>query len=151
MKIKKPEEVIEYLKNLTYKDTQLGPDGVDLTVDKINKITSLGDIDFGGGEYEESDVEKVESAKRSPDDQYGWWELPAGEYLIKYNEEMDLPESEVGILQPKSWLIRNGCHHPTITFTGKTQAEITNVLFVGSAGVNIKENARLSKLMVIEE
>lgn len=151
MGIKSPEVVISYLENLTYKNTQLQPDGVDLTVTEIHKITSPGSVDFGGGEYEESEVEKVAPNKRAPDDKYGWWTLSEGEYLIKYNEHINLSEGDLGIIQTKSWLIRNGSRHPTLTFTNERREEITSVLFVGSTGVKIKENARVSKLTVIEK
>ena len=73
-----------------------------------------------------------------------------GEYLIEFNEKIkeSIPQEDVIILQPALRLIRNGAYHPTIIIG--EPGSITTILYVGKRGLSIKENARISKLIIIK-
>ena len=139
------KEAADFLKDVIYLDKQASQNGFDLTVKKIYEFKNRGEIDFGGGERLDSEIKEIEPELRDPDDDYGWWELEPKTYLIEYNEA--LKEDKPAILQPLPRLTRNSVGHPTIFVE-----EIDKVpLFVGENGIAIKENARVSRLLFIED
>lgn len=145
LKLLSAEKIVDFLKNLTYSKTQVSETGVDLTVNKIYKFENRGDIDFGGGERKDAELSEISPTLRNKDDDYGWWELDSGTYLLKYNEELE--EEKNCIIQPLERLYRNSTTHPTIV-----SKEITKIpINVGEPGISIKENSRVSKLIVLED
>lgn len=143
------EDIASLVKGLISEKHQVRPYGVDLTVGKISAVKKEGDLDFGGSEEKEALTEELKPAKRTPDDKYGWWNLTAGEYIVKFNERVEVPENSLCILQPLLRTMKAGVMHPTLLLmSGEKIDEV--VLLVGKSGLNIKENARISSLMRIE-
>jgi len=108
-------------------------------------VIEPGRVDFGGGELDAAETTAVPAAKRNPDDDYEWWNLWAGQYLVEYNES--LTGAATVTLQPRTELLERGVSHPTLHVE-----ELPRVpLSVGGAGVKIKENARVSTIVDVEE
>ncbi|MFQ5952236.1 MAG: dCTP deaminase [Candidatus Omnitrophota bacterium] len=143
------EEISSLVKGLISEKHQVGQYSVDLTVAKVSAVKKEGDIDFGGSEEKEALVEELKPAKRTPEDKYGWWELTAGEYIVEFNEKVTIPENCLGIFQPLVRTIGAGVIHPTSVLHFGEKVEKT-VLIVGKSGFNIKENARISSLMMVK-
>lgn len=135
----------EFLSNIIHEDTQVNEKSIDLTASEVYRIKNQGEIDFGGGERKDSEISKIEPVFRSKDDDYGWWELEPGRYLIKHNE--DLKDSKNAIVQPHPRLIRNSADHPTII----TDELDLMPLQVNGHGIAIKENSRVSKLVILSD
>lgn len=128
------------LEGLIHEPTQVRADAVDLTVDEVYEVADAGRVDFGGGELAEATFVAVDTRRRSPDDDYGWWALDAGQYLLAYNER--LTGDDRVRLQVRHELRERGASHPTLR-----TSELGHVpLSVGGDGVHIKENARVSTL-----
>jgi hypothetical protein len=144
-------DIVDFLKDVIYKDKQVLEDGAHITVKKVFNFRERGNIDFGGGEYKECEIAEINPEERSVDDKYGWWRLEEGEYLIEYNEKLkdSIPEGDIIIIQPAKRLIMNGAYHPTLII-GESGC-IRTILYVGENGLNIKENARISKLLILTE
>lgn len=138
------------VKNLIYEKHQVSEDSVHLTAGKIYRLKTGGDIDFGGSEENASEKEEVEPVKRSPEDKYGWWNLPKGEYLIQFNEEIKLKKGQLGILQPLDRTLKAGAFHPAKFITSETEEPDKVLLKVGEKGFSVKENARISSLLILE-
>lgn len=138
-------EITEHVEGLLHEETQVHDQGVDLTVNEIYEIEEPGRVDFGGDELTEAETTTHERTQRDPEDEYQWWYLDAGSYLIAYNETLsgERPFS----LQPRDALLARGAFHPSVTVEelGRTP------LSVGGAGVRLKENARVSTLLASEE
>lgn len=132
----------EFLDDLVHEPSQTEGPGVDLTVEYVARIDGAGDVDFGGDEYDRPETDAVGTEKRSPDDDYGWWELGAGTYLIRYNETLTAAENGF-LLQPHPRLLALGATHPTVRVQELPRVPLT----VPEDGVNIKENARVSTLL----
>ena len=145
LKLLSGEKSIDFLKEIIYSDTQVAEEGVDLTVDKIYKIEEKGEIDFGGGERKDAELSEIKPALRNEDDDYGWWDLDSGTYLLEYNEELE--DEKNCIIQPLERLYRNSTTHPTIASKKITKIPIN----VGKPGISIKENSRVSKLVILED
>ena len=133
--------VADALEGLVHADTQVGARGVDLTAASVLDHDGPGRVDFGDGELEPAGTSPRETRQRSPDDDYGWWELEPGSYLVAYNET--LAGDGPFWLQPRDALCERGAGHPT-----RLVDDLGPVpLFVGDGGLRLKENARVSTLV----
>lgn len=134
-----------YVTDIVHEPTQRSDEGFDLTVAEIYEITEPGRIDFGGGELEAAGVVAHDTAKRNPDDDYEWWTLSAGQYLLAYNESLT-GERPVTV-QPRTELLERGATHPTVTVSELPRLPLS----VGGAGLKLKENARVSTIVSGDE
>lgn len=128
------------LEGLVHEPTQVHDDRVDLTVAEVYAVAEPGRVDFGGGELADSDLVAVETELRNPDDDYGWWHLDGGQYLLAYNER--LTGDDPARLQVRRDLRERGASHPTLRLRDLGRVPLS----VGGAGVRLKENARVSTL-----
>lgn len=144
--------VEEYLAEVLHPDTQVEEASVSLTAASVARPTSRGELDFGGSEFQLGDREEVAPVTRELDDDYGWWSLEAGHYLLELNETIQLEDDERALLQPHDHLLWNGVSHPTLMLSAdETNMRLTLPLTVPDPGVEIKENARVSSVRVYSE
>ncbi len=147
MRILTGEEVQKLLAGIIYADRQRQKRSFDLTVKVICRLKSPGALDFGGSEFKPTELEVQKERRRNPGDKYGWWELSPGEYMVRFNETLSLPEGYVAMLVPHERLLRAGATHPLLFLqTGEVPSEVP--LVVPSVGLQIKENARISTVAV---
>jgi hypothetical protein len=135
-----PDDLADRIQNLVHRDTQVHDAGVDLTVAAVHTVSGPGQVDFGGGELAEATTHELATAKRDPEDDYGWWNLGGGTYLVEYNESL---AGEAVRLQPRVELVERGVSHPTLQVADLPLVPIT----VPAAGIQLKENARVSTLV----
>ncbi|MDS0294696.1 dCTP deaminase [Halogeometricum luteum] len=135
------DSVADRLEGIVHADTQVTVRGVDLTAAEISVVEEPGRIDFGGGELTAAESSPVETGKRNAEDDYGWWNLTEGTYLLSYNET--LTDGDPLVLQPRTELRERGGSHPTLF----TDSLGTVPLSVPSGGLRLKENARVSTLL----
>lgn len=121
----------------------------DLTVREVFRITGPGAVDFGGSEEEPAPREIVAPVKRREDDSYGWWDLAPGSYVLRFNESPELEDDQVAFLQPHERLLQAGASHCSYHFRGHRD-HLETLITVGSGGIRLKENARVSKLLVVQ-
>lgn len=136
------------LDGIVHEDTQVGTIGVDLTVGEVHALTGPGSLDFGGSEEEPARREELFPEKSSPDDDYSWWHLAAGFYLVIYNETPRLEDGEVGRIESLPRLLAAGAGHAAWTTDG-TERRLASLLTVGPAGCRLKENCRISRWVVL--
>lgn len=132
---------LEFVDGIVHEPTQTEGRGLDLTLDIVSVVHQAGAVDFGGGELADAETTFVEPAKRDPDDDYGWWELDAGTYLLSHNETLDAAETDFR-LEPHREVVARGASHPTVHVSALPPVPLT----VGGAGIDLKENARVSTL-----
>lgn len=135
----------QYVDDVVHADTQSHGTGFDLTVADVHEIVDPGRVDFGGGELQPSETTPHASGKRDPHDDYEWWTLQAGQYLIEYNESLT-GEATVTV-QPRTELLECGVSHPTLHVEELPRVPVS----VGGAGITVKENARVSTLVDAKE
>jgi len=133
---------------LVHFDTQRAATGLDLTVDAIYQLTGAGQLDFGGSEFEPAGREPLAPQRAHPDDTYGWWNLEAGMYIIRYNEALHFDAGQRAEVFPLDRLLQAGASHSAFTVHG-TQDPLETLLMVGAHGVRLKENCRVSRLIGI--
>jgi deoxycytidine triphosphate deaminase len=128
---------------IVHEPTQTEGRGVDLTVAAVVRVAEPGRVDFGGGELEPAELEAVETERRNLGDDYGWWYLEAGQYLVEYNESLSAPDDVTPVLQTRRELLARGAFHPTLHVDSLDVIPLS----VGGAGLRLKENARVSTLL----
>ncbi|MFP8888361.1 dCTP deaminase [Natrialbaceae archaeon A-CW2] len=136
-------DVLPYVDNLVYEPTQVHDHGVDLTVSAIYEVAGPGRLDFGGDELEDADLEPVETEPRNPDDEYEWWDLQGGQYVVQYNEFLTGADGPL-VVQPRNELLARGGTHPTVHVVSHLPLL---PLSVPAGGLRLKENARVSTLL----
>lgn len=139
----------ERVDDIVHLDTQLAPNGLDLTVGAVFELQGDGQLDFGGGEYKPANREKLAPELRDEDDDYGWWELDEGSYVIRYNETVQPKGDEIGRVRPLDRLLQAGALHADFDLEGDRE-NLETLLWVGTGGVNLKENFRASRLEIYD-
>ncbi len=141
------EQITALTSKLISAKKQQGPISLDLTVNEIRKIDQGGALDFGGSEFQEVSTTLLKPEKKSAEEPYGWWKLEQGHYLIKFNEKIDLKNQGLILIFPHKRLLAAGGSHPCII--ADIDKDIQVLLIVGIHGLSIKENARVSKALVL--
>lgn len=141
------QQIVQKTDNITHEETQHFPLGLDLTVSEIRKVSGPGKLDFGGSEFAPAETEGLEPHKQGPDDDYGWWKLEPGSYLIRFNESLRVVDNEVALLQSHPRLILAGGSHPAMTL-GEDCDPLEALLEVGAGGCHLKENCRTARIIV---
>ena len=132
----------QFIEGIVHEPTQTAGRGLDLTVTEVYEVTGPGRVDFGGGELEPAETTPHETAKRNEDDDYGWWDLDAGQYLLEYNESIGTRDMSF-TLQTRDELLARGAFHPTLHVRALPRVPLS----VGGDGLKLKENARVSTLV----
>lgn len=129
--------------NLVHEPTQVNEYGVDLTISAVYDVAGPGSLDFGGEELADADLDPHPTTLRNPDDEYGWWDLDGGQYVVQHNEFLTEPEEPL-LLQARNDLLARGGSHPSL----RVYTHLPLVpLSVADGGIRIKENARISTLL----
>lgn len=129
------------VEGIVHEGTQSRDRGLDLTLKEVHEVAEPGRVDFGGGELTEATLSSHERTLRNPSDEYAWWYLAAGGYLIEHNET--LTGGEPLTLQTREAVRARGAFHPTVTIEELGPMP----LWVGGGGIRLKENARVSTLL----
>ncbi|KPA17031.1 deoxyuridine 5'-triphosphate nucleotidohydrolase [Candidatus Magnetomorum sp. HK-1] len=146
------ESIREYIKQtpplvegMNDPDTQIQPNGVDMTLDKIFSFKGTGQIDF-------SNQKRVLPQKNVLEfDSNGCLNLKPGAYAVTFKEIVNLPDHLMALGRPRSSLIRMGASIITAVwdagYSGRSEALLT---VQHSEGVCIFENARLLQLVFFQ-
>ena len=83
-------------------ETQTQMCGMELTLQKIERFTSAGAVAF-------DNIERVLPETEPMDfDPSGWIDLPAGAYLVTFNEIVNIPRDVAALARARSTLLRCG-------------------------------------------
>lgn len=124
-------------------ERQLQPHGFDLTVDKVFEFDSTGEIDFSNEKRTISDISQKEWTD-------GRTKLGEGEYKILTNETVSLSRDLAGLAQSRSSLLRCGCSVSHGLWDAGFEGKSEFLLRVGSEGLILHEDARISQIMFIK-
>lgn len=118
------------------RDDQIQPNGVDLT---INDIVGLeGGAIIGDEEYTKQDRYSVLQ------EDMGFYPLEGGNYVVLYNEILEVPNDHVGFVFPRSRLLRCGCHLTTAVWDTGYRGRGEGALFAPDK-VIIYDNIRIGQ------
>lgn len=131
-------------------DTQLTPNGFDLTVGNVFEFDAPGALDFSNKERKVPQGKEIPAQKENLQGKFGWWNLKKGAYKIRTNEIINLDNNLVALAFSRTSLLRMGAF---------TQHGIWDAGFMGSGefvlvvenpqGIKIKQNARIAQLVFV--
>ncbi|MEI8349413.1 MAG: deoxyuridine 5'-triphosphate nucleotidohydrolase [Candidatus Omnitrophota bacterium] len=131
-------------------DTQLTPNGFDVTVEKVFSFISSGALDFSNKERILPETKEVIAKKRKTTDKFGWWILKKGVYKVRTNETVNLPNTVVAFAFSRTSVLRMGAftQHGVwdAGFRGKGEFVLT---VENPKGIAIKQNARIAQLVFL--
>jgi len=141
------EKLIEGCINL---DTQLTPNGFDLTVSEIFEYTSSGALDFSNKERLIPEGKKISPQKINPSDKFGWWQLNPGVYKVRTNEQVNLPNTLAALAFSRTSRLRMGAFTQHGVWDAGFRGKGEFILAVENpAGIKIKQNARIAQLVFL--
>jgi hypothetical protein len=120
---------------------------VDLTIRGVSGVDPVGRLDFGGGEYMPAGQLTIAPKRLRPEDNYQWWELERGCYIIEFNETLELADNEIALLEPDPRTLRTGATHVPVFLRGRV-APMDTLFDVQAQHLTMKQNARVSRLRV---
>jgi dUTP pyrophosphatase len=122
------------------RDSQVQPNGVDLTFDAIFEQTGPGRIERG---------DKTVGERRELDADDGIYHLEPGGYVVRYGEQIRIPEGHVGFLYPRSSLLRNSCMLDTAVWDAGYEGWGEGLLEVYH-DIELERGARIAQLVLAE-
>lgn len=138
------------IENFIDLDTQLTPNGFDLTAGMVYSFEGKGALDFSNKERLMPDTKELIPQKADPKDKFGWWDLPKGSYKIRTNEAVNLPNDLIAIAFPRSSLLRMGAFTHNGVWDAGFQGRGEFILAVDNPyGMRLKQNARITQLVFL--
>ncbi len=123
-------------------EIQVQPNGIELTLQRVEKHETSGAIAFDNSERKLPGTEKVEFGND------GWVHLPKGSYKIVFNEVVNIPKNIAAIAKPRSSLLRCGATVETAVWDAGYSGRSESLLVVyNEKGFSVKRNARVLQLL----
>lgn len=119
-------------------ETQVQPNGVDLTVDALLTQTAPGALTTTGksvGDREPIDLED------------GRYRLSTGAYIVQYAERLSVPEEHIGFVLPRSTLLRNMSTLHTAVWDAGYEGRGEGLLTIGGE-IEIEPGARIGQFVL---
>ncbi len=121
---------------------QIQPAGVDLTVQNIQAFEEKGKLAVNNSER------TVPEKRLLQPDTNGFYSLPVGSYVVRYREKIEIPLDSIGLVFPRSSLLRMGATIYTAVwdpgYTGQGMG-LLNVIHP----LAIQRGARIAQLILI--
>ena len=125
-------------------ESQLQPNGFDLTLREVLEFTSKGETGPGAAP---SVLSQHKPILFNPD---GYLTLPHGAYMVTLNEIVNLPRDIMALARPRSSLLRSGVAVHTAVwdagYRGRSQALLT---VYNPLGYRIAKDARLLQMVFL--
>lgn len=122
--------------------TQLQPNGIDIRVDRVQRLTSPALLGAADAVREPAAREDVQA------DADGWWDLHAGAYVITYQEKVNLPPDLIALARPRSTLLRSGVAiHAAVWDAGYSGRGEGLLSVLNPRGYRLQRGARVLQLV----
>jgi len=122
------------------RETQIQPNGVDLTLGTVFEQVTPGRIERG---------DKTIGERRELDAKNGEYRLDPGGYIVRYGEQIQIPEGHVGFLYPRSSLLRNSCMLDTAVWDAGYEGRGEGLLEVHHE-ISLEQDARIAQLVLAQ-
>src|SRR6266508_6456088 len=123
-------------------DVQLQTNGIDLRVDRVQRLSSPGLLGATDAVREPAAREDVVS------DKDGWWDLHRGAYVITYREKVNIPHDLMALSRPRSSLLRSGVAiHGAVWDAGYSGRGEGLLAVLNSRGYRLQSGARVAQLV----
>jgi dUTP pyrophosphatase len=131
--------IVSNLKSIT---EQVQPAGVDLTLDEVETFSSP--LVLSEQSTELAKVEKLNPLE-------GKYSLKPGAYKITYSETVNIPNDAIGLVFPRSSLLRSGVMVCTAVWDPGYRGKGSGLLLVlNPSGATLLRGSRLAQLIIIK-
>jgi len=120
------------------RESQVQPNGVDLTLETVFEQVEPGRIERGG---------KTIGERRELESTGGVFSLEPGGYVVRYGERVTIPDDHVGFILPRSSLMRNSCMVNTAVWDAGYSGRGEGLLQVHHE-VELEAGARIAQLVL---
>lgn len=132
------------LRNYISLEQQLQPNGVDLTLSRVERFVTGGRISTDNTGRVLPNMEEIQ-----PDTQ-GWYHLTPGPWHITYNEIVALPADLMALGRPRSSLGRAGVAIHTAVWDAGYEGRSTSLLqVINPFGFAVQQSGRVMQLVFI--
>jgi len=131
-------------------DTQMTPNGFDLTAAAIYEFDCAGSLDFSNKERKIPQCRQLVPLKRHNTDGIGWWDLKKGAYKVRTNETVALPNDLIALAFARTSLLRMGAGTQHGVWDAGFKGKGEFILVVENPhGIQLKQNARVAQLIFL--
>jgi dUTP pyrophosphatase len=124
--------------------TQTQMCGIELTLQKIERFISSGDLAF------ENNERKLPNTEQIIFDESGWILLDAGSYLVTFNEIVNIPRNVAALARARSSLLRCGATMETALWDPGYRGRSQSLLVISNPhGLRLRKNARMMQLVFL--
>jgi deoxycytidine triphosphate deaminase len=123
------------------RESQVQPNGVDLTLGSVFE-------QVGPGRIEKGDKTVGDRRELTADDDRVY-HLDPGGYVVRYAEQVVIPDDHVGFLYPRSSLLRNSCMLDTAVWDAGYEGRGEGLLEVYHP-VELQDGARIAQLVLAD-
>ena len=121
--------------------TQLQPNGIDLRLERVQRLASAA-------RHGASDADREPAAREDVAAADGWWTLGPGAYVITYRERVNLPNDLAAFIWPRSSLLRSGVTlHGAVWDAGYSGRGEGLLAVVNESGYRVQRGARIAQLV----
>lgn len=137
------EVVADLLGNLVDRDTQVCGHGVDLTAERVEALEGPGRLDFDNSTRVIPEGRELEFEEEVT--------LEPGAYRVTYGETVAVPMDRVGVILPRSSLMRSGAVLYSALWDAGYEGRGQGLLQVMNPyGVTLARSARIGQLFFLE-
>jgi dUTP pyrophosphatase len=123
---------------------QVTPNGIDLTLKKIESFDTHGCVDFGNEQRKlppSSSIPFIDS----------WVHVEQGAYKVTFNEIVSIPDTMIALARPRSSLLRSGASIESAVWDAGFHGISMSLLVVyNEHGLSLKKNARLMQMIFVK-
>lgn len=128
--------------NLIDRESQLQPNGIDLTVATVAQFQESGKVTRHNRDRRLPQVEAL------PFDNGDMVLLAPGPYLVRFNESVNLPDDCMAYARPRSSLLRSGVAlHTAVWDAGYSGQGVSLLVVYNPAGFLLQQDARIAQLV----
>jgi len=137
-------------------EEQIQPNGVDLRIDEILAVRGtsiISDDDYTKALRKEASRKNVDVMEEKTQEIINSDEIyllsPDSGYVVVYNEIIEIPDSCIGFVFPRSRLLRNGCHLNTAVWDSGYKGRGEGALMVNKS-LYIEADMRIGQIVFAE-
>jgi dUTP pyrophosphatase len=124
------------------RETQLQPNGIDLTLDTVSGFVGPGTLTLDNANRR---LPGTEEYLFDPDQQIY---LTPGPYVVRFNETINLPANCMAYTRPRSSLLRSGVAlHTAVWDAGYSGRGVAMLVVYNTHGFRLEHNARIAQMV----
>jgi dUTP pyrophosphatase len=130
------------LDGLVERETQLQPNGVDLTLDTVSGFVGPGTLTLDNANR------RLPGTQQHPFDPEQQLYLSPGCYEVRFNETINLPANCMAYTRPRSSLLRSGVAlHTAVWDAGYSGRGVALLVVYNKHGFRLEHNARIAQMV----